>query len=204
MLSQHRRTSLNWACTLRPVLFVHSVLYGVHQRVLKYYRRPGFLAVVDLSPLHSPPPTPVNKLSLFTGLLVCRSSNLLTGGGRTVPNHPTARSLVLYKPLTDFCASLPVTEDGWGGVCAGAQVGRIRGCFRRLRAPGIRITVTFSFCSKKTPTTERERARFTDKKENQIFLIYKEIQSGTVAKSYIYMTNGLLIHGEIFAHFLIY
>jgi hypothetical protein len=44
----------------------------------------------------------------------------------------------------------------------------------------------------------------TDKKENQIVLIYKEIQNGTVAKSY--MTNGLLvlIYGEIFAHFLIY
>jgi hypothetical protein len=38
------------------------------------------------------------------------------------------------------------------------------------------------------------------KKENQIFLIYKKIQNG-VAKSY--MTNGLLIYGEIFAHFLI-
>jgi hypothetical protein len=33
----------------------------------------------------------------------------------------------------------------------------------------------------------------TDKKENQIFLIYKEIQSGAVAKSY--MTNGLLRYG---------
>ncbi len=46
---------------------------------------------------------------------------------------------------------------------------------------------------------------FTDKKENQIFLIYKEIQNGAVAKSY--MTIGLLIlyvYGEIFAHFLIY
>jgi hypothetical protein len=32
-----------------------------------------------------------------------------------------------------------------------------------------------------------------DKKENQIFLIYKEIQKGAVAKSY--MTNGLLIYG---------
>jgi hypothetical protein len=44
----------------------------------------------------------------------------------------------------------------------------------------------------------------TDKKENQIFLIYsyKEIQNGTVARSY--MTNDLLIDGEIFAHFLIY
>jgi hypothetical protein len=43
---------------------------------------------------------------------------------------------------------------------------------------------------------------YTDKKENQIFLIYKESQNGAVAKSY--MTNGLLIYGEIFAHFLIY
>ncbi len=31
---------------------------------------------------------------------------------------------------------------------------------------------------------------YTDKKENQIFLIFKEIQTGAVAKSY--MTNGLL------------
>ncbi len=39
------------------------------------------------------------------------------------------------------------------------------------------------------------------KKQNQIFFIYKEIQNGAVAKSY--MTNGLLIYGEIFPHFLI-
>jgi hypothetical protein len=43
---------------------------------------------------------------------------------------------------------------------------------------------------------------YTDKKENQIYLIYKETQNGAVAKSY--MTKGLLIYGEIFAHFLIY
>jgi hypothetical protein len=48
----------------------------------------------------------------------------------------------------------------------------------------------------------RWRRPFIDKKENQIFLIYKEIQSGAVAKSY--MINGLLIYAEIFAHFLIY
>jgi hypothetical protein len=42
---------------------------------------------------------------------------------------------------------------------------------------------------------------YTDKKENPIFLIYKEIQNGAVAKSY--MTNGLLINGEIFVHFRI-
>jgi hypothetical protein len=44
--------------------------------------------------------------------------------------------------------------------------------------------------------------RYTDKKENKIFLIYKEIQNGAVAKSY--MTNSLLIYEEIFPHFLIY
>jgi hypothetical protein len=43
---------------------------------------------------------------------------------------------------------------------------------------------------------------YTDKKENQIFLIYKEIQNGAVEKSY--MITGLLIYGEIFAYFLIY
>jgi hypothetical protein len=32
---------------------------------------------------------------------------------------------------------------------------------------------------------------YTDKKENEIFLIYKEIQMGSVAKSY--MRNGFLI-----------
>ncbi len=37
------------------------------------------------------------------------------------------------------------------------------------------------------------------KKKTQIFLIYKEIQNGAIVKSY--MTNGLLIYGEIFAHF---
>jgi hypothetical protein len=41
----------------------------------------------------------------------------------------------------------------------------------------------------------------TDKKENQIFVICKQIEKGAVAKSY--MTNGLLINSEIFAHVLI-
>jgi hypothetical protein len=36
---------------------------------------------------------------------------------------------------------------------------------------------------------------YTDKKENLIFLIYKEIQSGKVAKSY--MRKGFLIYEEI-------
>jgi hypothetical protein len=42
----------------------------------------------------------------------------------------------------------------------------------------------------------------TDKKENQIFLIYKEIQSGGVAKSY--MRKGSLIYEEMRKYFPIY
>ncbi len=38
-------------------------------------------------------------------------------------------------------------------------------------------------------------AQYTDKKENQIFLIYREIQSGAVAKSY--MRKGFLIYEEM-------
>jgi hypothetical protein len=38
---------------------------------------------------------------------------------------------------------------------------------------------------------ENKKPPHTDKKENQIFLIYKDIQNGAVAKSY--MTTGLLI-----------
>jgi hypothetical protein len=42
----------------------------------------------------------------------------------------------------------------------------------------------------------------TDKKENLIFLIYKEIQSGAVAKSY--MRKGFLIYEGMFKYFPIY
>jgi hypothetical protein len=42
----------------------------------------------------------------------------------------------------------------------------------------------------------------TDKKENRIFLIYREIQSGAVAKSY--MRKGFLIYGEMRKYFPIY
>ncbi len=42
----------------------------------------------------------------------------------------------------------------------------------------------------------------TDKKEHQIFLIYKEIQSGAVAKSYI--RKSFSIYEERRKYFLIY
>ncbi len=43
---------------------------------------------------------------------------------------------------------------------------------------------------------------YTDKKENQIFLIYKEIQSRVVAKSYL--RKGFLIDEEMRKYFPIY
>jgi hypothetical protein len=43
---------------------------------------------------------------------------------------------------------------------------------------------------------------YTDKNENKIFLIYSEIQSGAVAKSY--MRKGFLIYEEMRKHFPIY
>jgi hypothetical protein len=42
--------------------------------------------------------------------------------------------------------------------------------------------------------TEAE-SYLTDKKENQIFLIYKEIQNGAIAKSF--MMKGFLIYKEM-------
>jgi hypothetical protein len=42
----------------------------------------------------------------------------------------------------------------------------------------------------------------TDKKENKIFLIYREIQSGAVPKSY--MRKGFLIYEEMRKYFPIY
>jgi hypothetical protein len=42
----------------------------------------------------------------------------------------------------------------------------------------------------------------TDKKENEIFLIYKEIQMGSVAKSH--MRKGFIIYEEMRKYFTIY
>ncbi len=50
--------------------------------------------------------------------------------------------------------------------------------------------------------SENEGAPYTDKKENQTFLIYREIQSGAVAKSY--MGKGFLIYEEMRKYFPIY
>ncbi len=50
--------------------------------------------------------------------------------------------------------------------------------------------------------SQKSRRKYTDKKENKIFLIFKEIQSGAVAKSY--MGRGFLIYKEMRKYFPIY
>ncbi len=53
--------------------------------------------------------------------------------------------------------------------------------------------------SRKPVRTVKVSKEYTDKKENQIFFIYKEIQSGAVAKSY--MRKGFLIYEEMRKYF---
>ncbi len=77
---------------------------------------------------------------------------------------------------------------------------RLRACIRY--AGGIIIIPVYSLQFRTFNDDICLPFHYTDKKENQNFPIYKEIQNGAVAKSYI--TNGLLIYGEIFPDSLIY
>ncbi len=60
------------------------------------------------------------------------------------------------------------------------------------RKPSLEYVVLFQ-CIPAVLWSPRTVSAYTDKKENQIFLIWKEIQNEAVAKSY--MNNGLLIYG---------
>jgi hypothetical protein len=55
------------------------------------------------------------------------------------------------------------------------------------------------FIGPQVPGVLNKFGRYTDKKENQIFLIYKETLSGAVAKSY--MRKGFLINEEMRKYF---
>jgi hypothetical protein len=48
-------------------------------------------------------------------------------------------------------------------------------------------------------TVDNKNTVYTDKKENKLFLIYKEIQMGSGAKSY--MRKGFLIYEEMHKYF---
>ncbi len=61
----------------------------------------------------------------------------------------------------------------------------------------------FSKFNRKSLTTLGSDLHHTDKKEKNIFLIYKEIQLGAVAKSYMRMV-GFLIYVEMRKYLAIY
>jgi hypothetical protein len=54
----------------------------------------------------------------------------------------------------------------------------------------------------KPPVILHLQGTYTDKKEKKIFLIYRKIQSGAVAKSYLW--KGFLIYEEMRQNFPIY
>jgi hypothetical protein len=74
--------------------------------------------------------------------------------------------------------------DSWSAYAWDPSLVGSKDTYLRNRQPGM---TTCPACSLQLETVH------TDKKENQIFLIYKEIQNRAVAKSY--MTKGLLICG---------
>jgi hypothetical protein len=86
-------------------------------------------------------------------------------------------------------------EGEWGNVLC--QLCRTVPLKRRAESPASRQHAASPAFNRITQVKTPD----TDKKENQIFLKFREIQNGAVAKSY--MTNGLLIYGEIFAPFLL-
>ncbi len=109
-----------------------------------------------------------------------------------LPPHPALSptddaAKPLRRPLSHGEAT--AVGDGGGGelmllmyVLGGREVGQVTVFRRPLSVWRLDLT----------------RLWYTDKKENKIYLIFKEMQNdGAGAKSY--MNNGLLIYGEIFA-----
>jgi hypothetical protein len=78
-------------------------------------------------------------------------------------------------------------------LCQVFQLGQCGQCLQRLAEANAKSTGPY-YDSRYNRDYETLPSGFcTDKKENLIFLIYKEIQKRSVAKSY--MTIGLLIYG---------
>jgi hypothetical protein len=78
-------------------------------------------------------------------------------------------------------------SSGSGGHGTLGDPCRAPGCTRLLRQSQMKTIFLGVWCTRKNKFC----GQYTDKKENQIFLIYKKIQSGAVAKSY--MRKGFLI-----------
>jgi hypothetical protein len=73
------------------------------------------------------------------------------------------------------------------------QLGQCGQCLQRLAEANAKSTGPYYDSRYNRDDDTLLNGFCTDKKENHIFLIFKEIQKGSAAKSY--KTNGLLIYG---------
>jgi hypothetical protein len=73
----------------------------------------------------------------------------------------------------------------------GVKCGGYRGFLPDIWVFGLEFFFLYFFYRYYLPARNNRDSVYTDKKENKIFLIYKEIQKGAVAKSY--MTDGLAL-----------
>ncbi len=94
-------------------------------------------------------------------------------------------------------------------LCSGVLESGVRFSFRLKESPRLMIRLLVARNCRVTstsPTVHTYKDRCPNctliKKENQIFLIYKEIQNGAVAKSYI--RKGFLIYEKMCKYFPIY
>ncbi len=111
--------------------------------------------------------------------------------------HFTNISAPTYRTPPSFIMSL--TE---GGKCNRIYKGRAT-LFVVVLLDNRPHSFTFSFKGRvQIFITTPSPPPHADKKENQIFLIYREIQSGAVVKSY--MRKGFLIYEEMWKYFPIY
>jgi hypothetical protein len=132
---------------------------------------------------------------------------------RSMPFHRAQKTFDFQGPIIGVYKKYPLKANnlfkrGYFEEYSPWRTGTTAGTVRERPLPintgwgGMQIFTQPSYVDRGSPSTTPARTRRTDKKENQIFLIYQEIQNGAVAKPY--MTNSLLKYGEIFAHFLIY
>jgi hypothetical protein len=104
--------------------------------------------------------------------------------------------LVLFRTVEAFALQNytegSVTSSGSSWPRSPPAIGR-----RRPQSPPVGPK-----CPKLQCMLQRRHLRYTDKKGNKIFLIYKEILRGAVATSY--MRKGFLIYEEMRKYFPIY
>ncbi len=107
--------------------------------------------------------------------------------------------ICLLTTLSLVSFSVDFSQSGWGGDWYVRPTYLISKPLYVLREQHIQISLYQTFLA---PLTLHIHVLYTDKKENLVFLIYKENQSGAVAKSY--MRKDFLVYEEMRKYFPIY